>query len=269
MASISRSTQAASSRRTFAELARRVRSRELTHDGPDAGYSLLIGAIGDVGRALDNPRKAELRSVLVEVAALREGLEEENDAYFGTVARSPRSALSTEKLSTAYAAGALWALSSIISNVIDAGEHQRERRRDRASRSDRRELVAELMRSSGPLRPTDVERALRELDHPTDRPTISRILKDLLNEGLIQGVAVEDAPDRRARYYGWSGATDTDAVPLSARLALREALATCASEVGADGCQGLVDEEMTFLSRTGHTATTGDPAHNVAPGPRD
>lgn len=240
-------------RKVLRHLTNQVRRRQLPVDGPDAGYTLLIDVIGDVGRSMGQPDVNELRKLLPFVASVREELEEENHEHFGEVARTPSEALRAPKLSTAYAAGALWATSSIVNGFIDGHQRHRAATVGRASRAELRERTRDLLRERECLRPSEARALLRSGEgHDVDPPTISRVFSDLVTEGSAKLVKDPDTSDRRARYYAWSPkqASDTH----QARVSLRSALTALCESHDPEAVARLAEEEAELLRTLSPTA---------------
>jgi hypothetical protein len=223
------------------DLAQRVRSHEVPTTGDGAGFTPLIDVVGDIGRALSRPEAHDFSAVLPEIAALREGLEEENDDHFGPVARSPKQALNTEKLSTAYAAGALWATSAIIDGVLGARRKQHALSRGRASRAEVRDAIIDVLQQLGCARPREVQKHLEAAGASTDAATVSRAFNDLLHAGVVEPASPDADADRRARYYALTKAEPS--ISHEERLALRAWLQGAAQRADSAEVERVVAEE--------------------------
>lgn len=249
------------SRQVVADLADRVRTHRIVDDGDAAGFTPLIDVVGDVGRALAHPERHDFVAFLPDVASLREGLEEENDDHFSAVARTPLQALKAPKLSAAYAAGALWALSTIVDAVLDAGERGRALAEARTTRADVRAAIRDLVRTTECIRPSDVRTRLASEGRQVDAATISRAFSDLLQSGEIQGVSTGGKGDRRSRYYT-AVRDEAPAVAHDQRLELRRWLIDRQREAGVDRVLQVLEEEVSLL----RASTGGRPQAEVAAG---
>lgn len=237
--------QLSPAKQALADLAHRIRGERLEESGPDAGLVSLIDVVGDLGRALAGPDPGTVRSVLPSIAAVRESLEDPNDRQFGAVARTPRKALQHPKLAAAYAAGALWACSSMLNGFLDSAAAFQRRRAGKASRAEVREAALDLVRKVGPIRPVDVRSRLEGQGAVADPATVSRALSDLLDQRAIEPISPPEGADRRARYYR---ATDADPdVADAVRLELRSHLDDLGKRLPEDRLQGLVEEELSLV----------------------
>jgi len=234
--------------RTLDTLSRQLGRGELDFDGPDGGFVTLIDVVGDLGRSLTPTDADGLVGLLPFLASVRERLEEHNDPQFGEVARTPKQALQDPKLSAAYAAGALWASTSIIHGAIERGEREDPSRPERASRAAVRDLILDLVERNGTVRPSHVADEVRARGQGTDRSTISRAFSDLIADGTLTETDPPLGDDRRARYY--TRASQPSDLAASHILGLlRRSLQELAQAV-PDQTQvhALVDRELALLS---------------------
>jgi Fe2+ or Zn2+ uptake regulation protein len=234
----------ATTREVVKDLGQRVRSHQVPTTGDGAGFTPLIDVVGDIGRALSRPEAHDFSNLLPEIAALREGLEEANDDHFGPVARSPKQALNTEKLSTAYAAGALWATSAIIDGVLGARRKQHSLSRGRASRAEVREAIVDVLKQVGCARPREVQDHLESTGASADPATVSRALNDLLQAGVVEPASLDTDADRRARYYALTEREPS--ITHEERLALRSWMQEAAQRSTSAEVERVVAEETSY-----------------------
>lgn len=156
----------------------------------------MINVVGDVGRALVDVQPDALRQTLPYFAAVREGLE-----YGGQVERSPHQVLLEGPQAAAYLAGALWACSGVINAYIERTEADDQRSEQRASRSQVQRIALDLLRSRSAIRPGDVIDTASVRGPAPSPALVSKVIGDLLADGMVVVAEVDGSGDRRSRWY--------------------------------------------------------------------
>lgn len=182
-------------------LAVRLRTKSLDDaDSDRPGLTAVMDVVSALGRSLHQPDTGELRTVLPALAVLRETLENE-----GEIDQTPWGALAYDK-SEPFAAGSLWALSTVIHEILEAEATQARQLEARATRAEVRNAILQLASSEAALTGTDVVFELEERGQSVARPTVSKAIGDLLDEGRLHPVSAPADSDRRCRWYAASPA---------------------------------------------------------------
>lgn len=162
---------------------------------PKPNLAPAVGVIGDIARLLQCGSIDDLRHTHAAVAALREQLE-----YGEEVVKRPSKALVGENSHT-FLAGAMWAISEAMTARIEHASDLEATMNTSTRRAALRQLIITALLRDGALS------ASRCVTSPEGkalnaRPDeLSRILSDLLGQGLVQAVPTPADADRRTRFF--------------------------------------------------------------------
>jgi len=168
------------------DLAKRACERD-TQD-----FSSAVGLVGDLGRLVVRGGESDIRQAQAASSAVREQLRDEEGAL-----GSPARAL-TGRQSRAFLAGALWAVSEVMTTRLEAMPSTLSA--GRATRAGRvRTMVLEVLASSDkPQSPTEILKSTVEQDEATRFDEVSRALTEMLAAGLVD--SLPSHTDRRMKY---------------------------------------------------------------------
>lgn len=207
----------------------------------DPGFTRLTDVVHDAGRAVAPRDPADVRDALPALAALREALEEHYSPE--GIAKSPFEALRGPK-ATPYAAGALWATSTIFYATLARLAADEERTEEGQRDQPMRARVVEAFREHVTMRPADLLEMFAAEGTPVDKSVVSRCLRDLLEAGAIAPVDPPVMGDRRHRYYRVQDDAATSRVAAeTARKAAWELLAVCDADAAKRLLANAVDEQ--------------------------
>lgn len=172
-----------------------VRAREQADDKLD--LTPAIGLVNDLGRYVTLGSESDVRSLQAAVAAVREQLDVGDHAV-----NTPEKAL-LGKDSHGYLAGALWAINEIMTLRLQMATESDATAPGRQTRrySIRRAVLVGFLTQSVRT-PTAILEELSKRDYGDARlDEVSRVLGELLKDGLIEPAAPAAGSDRRMRYF--------------------------------------------------------------------
>lgn len=193
-----------------------VRAREQAEDKLD--LTPAIGIVNDLGRFITLGAEADVRCLQAAVAGVREQLDVGEHAV-----NTPEKVL-LGKDSHGYLAGALWAINEIMTIRLqtmaaepDASAPGRQTRRNWMRRAVLVSFLAQPVQT-----PTAIGDELsKRYDNGVRLDEISRVLGELLKEGLLEHAAPAAGSDRRMRYFALTesgrGAATAEADDLFAK----------------------------------------------------
>lgn len=156
----------------------------------------VIGVVRDVGRALVRPDLEEQRMTLARLAHLREKLEQLDDLH-----GAPATVLREAHKHPAYLAGALWATSHVLHAYLDRVAAHDQWQAERPRRELIAEVVNEVLHDQGVGRPRDFLERLGKHGIDAAPADLSKALRQLLEDGVIEQSGGPDGSDRRGRWY--------------------------------------------------------------------
>jgi hypothetical protein len=155
-------------------------------------FSMAVGLVGDLGQLVVRGSESDIRQAQAAVSAVREQLRDEERA----ISSSAQMLVGQE--SRSFLAGALWAVSEIMTTRLDVTPSSAGR--GRVTRGGRvREMVLEALASGdAPQSPTAILDSILEQDSATRFDEVSRALTEMLATGLVDSQSSNT--DRRMKY---------------------------------------------------------------------
>ena len=160
---------------------------------PDAqDFGVAVGLVNDLGRLVLRGKESDVRQAQAAVSAVCEQLRD------GDGIASPAHTL-TGPQGRGFLAGALWAVSEIMTTRLDAVPSSPEDAR--ATRSGRvKEMVLAALTSQNTQSPTTILHSIAERDTAIRFDEVSRAITDMIAGGLIETVPAPEGTDRRMKY---------------------------------------------------------------------
>ncbi|OBH90187.1 hypothetical protein [Mycobacterium sp. E2733] len=155
-------------------------------------FSVVVGLVSDLGRLVTRGSESDIRQAQAAVSAVREQLRDDERAL-----GSPTQTLAGPE-SRPFLAGALWAISEMMTTRLDAMPFPTTR--GRVTRRVRiREMVLEALASGDePQSPTAILESIVKHDGATRFDEVSRALTEMLAAGLVHSLPSDT--DRRMKY---------------------------------------------------------------------
>jgi hypothetical protein len=168
-------------------LAKRARERHA------ADFTVVVGLVNDLGRLVLRGRESDIRQAQAAVSAVREQLCDDD------AVSSPAQALAGPE-SRSFLAGALWAVSEMMTSRLDAMPSSAGR--GRATRSGRvKEMVLGALASGDALSPTAILDSIVQDDPATRLDEVSRAVTEMIAAGLVESVPPPvGTVDRRMKF---------------------------------------------------------------------